>query len=357
MKNDIENKRKNGNRYCKICGEKLYKNGHDRYGKQRWICKGCIKTMRLKDDRQEKIKLVRTCLEWILTKLSAKNIEKFYGISRSTFYRKKKQFFKILPELASTGEVYDCVLVDGTHVKNVAFLIAKTPEFVISSVWSEGETVEAYEVLLGTFPEPRVIVCDGGQAIDRAINKTYEKTRIQRCFVHLLRYVRTRVSINPKTPGRRCILKLTKQLFNVKTKEEAEKWNQDFDRLYNHYKKQINAFHKSDNPNIKKKYWDDRQLHYSWNHIKYAKDKSYLWTFLDFPKGKIPRNTNSLEGGVNSNLKQLNFCHRGMRADEERIMFGWDLVRKSEFGLDDFLNNIKIKKTPQGQPFTITIDT
>ena len=46
-----------------------------------------------------------------------------------------------------------------------------------------------------------------------------------------------------------------------------------------------------------------------------------------------------------------------MRADEERIMFGWDLVRKSEFGLDGFLNNIKIRKTPQGQPFTITIDT
>ena len=46
-----------------------------------------------------------------------------------------------------------------------------------------------------------------------------------------------------------------------------------------------------------------------------------------------------------------------MRADQERIMLGWDLVRKSEFGLDVFLNNIKIKKTPFGQPISITFDT
>lgn len=38
-------------------------------------------------------------------------------------------------------------------------------------------------------------------------------------------------------------------------------------------------------------------------------------------------------------------------------MLGWDLVHKSEFGLDGFLNNNKIKKTPFGQPFSITFDT
>ena len=41
--------------------------------------------------------------------------------------------------------------------------------------------------------------------------------------------------------ARRCILKLTRQLFSVKNKEQAEKWNKNFDKLYNHYKKQINA--------------------------------------------------------------------------------------------------------------------
>ena len=175
--------------------------------------------------------------------------------------------------------------------------------------------------------------------------------------MHLLRYVRSRVSLNPTTPSRRAILKLTRDLFKVKTIEESIKWNEKFDRLYDYYKKQINAFHYSENPEIKKKYWDDRQLHYSWNHIKYAKDRDYLWTFLEFPKGTVPRNTNSLEGGVNSNLKQLNFCHRGMLMEEERIMLGWDLVRKSEFGLDGFFNNIKITKTPFGKPFAITFDT
>ena len=107
----------------------------------------------------------------------------------------------------------------------------------------------------------------------------------------------------------------------------------------------------------KKKYWNDRQLHYFWNYIKYAKNNDILWTNLYFAKGTIPRNTNSLKGGVNSHLKQLISCHRGMRADEEQIMFGWDLIRKSEFGIDGFLNSIKIKMTPQDQPFSITFDT
>ena len=250
-----------------------------------------------------------------------------------------------------------CRWNNGTYIKKVTFLIAKTPNFVISSVWAEGETVEAYEVLLSTFPEPKVIVCDGGRAIEKAVKNTFENTKIQRCFVHLLRYVRNRVGIHPNTPARKAILKITKELFKVKTLEEASKWNENFDRLYKHYEKQINAFHYSDNPDIKKKYWNDRQLHYSWNHIKYAKTSDMLWTHLYFPEGTIPRNTNSLEGGVNSHLKQLNYCHRGMRADEEQIMFGWDLIRKSEFGIDGFLNSIKIKKTPKGQPFGVTFDT
>ena len=45
-----------------------------------------------------------------------------------------------------------------------------------------------------------------------------------------------------------------------------------------------------------------------------------------------------------------------MRADKEQIMFDWDLIRKTEFGIDGFLNSIKIKMTPQGQSFSITFD-
>ena len=97
-----------------------------------------------------------------------------------------------------------------------------------------------------------MIVCDGGRAIEKAVKNTFESTKIQRCFVHLLRYVRNRASIHPNTPARKAILKITKELFKVKTLEEATKWNETFDRLYKHYEKQINAFHYSDNPDIKK---------------------------------------------------------------------------------------------------------
>jgi hypothetical protein len=73
--------------------------------------------------------------------------------------------------------------------------------------------------------------------------------------------------------------------------------------------------------------------------MKYALENGYLWHYLDYAPGVVPRDTNSLEGGINSNLRQLNFCHRGMKKDDEQKMLFWDLVRKSEFGLDGFIDN------------------
>ena len=37
----------------------------------------------------------------------------------------------------------------------------------------------------------------------------------------------------------------------------------------------------------KKKYWNDRQLHYFWNHIKYAKNNDMLWSHLYLRKAQF----------------------------------------------------------------------
>lgn len=333
---------KNGNRYCSICGTKLVKNGHDRNGNQRWKCKTCNTSKRLLDDRQRKERIVRICLEWILTKLTATQIGEKYGISRSTFYRMKQEFFKILPEFAVTGEVYNSIIVDGKRVKGESYLIARTPKFVVYGMWAPGETIEAYMVLFSMFPQPNVIVMDGNKSIESAAKRIYLNPVIQRCFVHIYRYVRKQVGKHPSTPAKKAIINLTAKLFTIDTREKARAWEKSFRKQYEKYKTEICEKRELKNPTGKTKYyWVNKQLHYAWHHVLYALNKEYLWSYLDYPKGEVPRDTNCLEGGVNSNLKQLNYVHRGMKKDDEKKMLQWDLIRKSETGIDGFLNSLK----------------
>ena len=342
---------KNGNRYCKTCGQKLIKNGHDRNGNQRWKCQTCNTSKRLPEDRQKKEKIIRICLDWILTKLTAEQIGEKYGISRSTFYRWKQEFFKILPEFAITGEIYDSVIVDGKRIKGDMYLIARTPKFVIYGLWAPGETVEAYMVLFSMFPKPQVLVMDGNKSIESAANKIYVNPSIQRCFVHIYRYIKRQVGKHPTTPAKRAIANVAAQLFTVDTKEKSEKWEKSFRKQYDKYKNEIMEKRPLKNPGGKTKYyWVNKNLHYAWHHILYPLNKGYLWSYLAHPKGNVPRDTNCLEGGVNSNLKQLNYVHRGMKKDDEQKMLQWDLLRKSEFGINGFLEDYfsDIKSTQFG---------
>lgn len=345
----MQNTPKNGTRYCKICGQKLNKNGHDRNGNQRWRCKVCNTSKRLIDDRQKKEKIIRICLDWILTKLTAEQIGEKYGISRSTFHRWKQDFFKILPEFAVTGEVYDSVIVDGKRIKGDMYLIARTPKFVIYGIWAPGETVEAYMVLFSMFPKPQVLVMDGNKSIESAAKQTYENPVIQRCFVHIYRYIRKQVGKHPTTAAKKAIVNLAAKLFTIDTKEKAKKWEKSFRKQYDKYKNEIMEKRPLKNLNSKNKYyWVNKKLHYAWHHILYPLDKGYLWPYLEYPEGQVPRDTNCLEGGVNSNLKQLNYVHRGMKKDDEQKMLQWDLLRKSEFGIDGFLKDyFATQKTTQ----------
>lgn len=341
MKNNLENKSKNGTRYCPKCNGKLRKNGHDIRKNQRWLCTQCGKTLRLKDERQHKEKVLRIFLDWILTKQTVEQAIKHHGISRTTFWRWKKEFFEILPEIAVTGEVYTSVIVDGMRIKGESFLVAKTPKFPIAGFFAPGETVEAYQILFSLFPQPEVVVCDGNKSIESAAKKTYNNPVIQRCFVHLFRYVRMQVGKYPSTTAKRVISNLTAKLFIIKTKEQAMKWEESFRRAYKRYDKEINDKRKCEDGSKRKYYWVNTKLHQAFHHVKYALEKGYLWNYLDYPEGVVPRDTNGLEGGINSNLKQLNFCHRGIKKDDEQKMLYWDLVRKSEFGLKGFIETWK----------------
>lgn len=211
--------KKHGKRYCKTCGNALQKRGLDARKKQRWLCKNCNKSCRLSDDRQSKVSLLKDWLNWILTK---KTIKETVNYSRSTFWRKTRQFWHMKPNIEVTGEIYNHILADAKYINKKALLVMQSEHGVVGFVWANSETKDEYKSLFSRLPAPSYLMCDGHRSIWSASQKVWQTTKIQRCIVHLKRYVRNLTGQEPKTECGQVILHLCNRLFQIKTKRQSQ---------------------------------------------------------------------------------------------------------------------------------------
>jgi len=92
---------------------------------------------------------------------------------------------------------------------------------VIGFIWANSETKDEYQALFSRFPAPTYLVCDGHRSIWSACRKVWKTTKIQRCMVHLKRYVRNLTGKEPPTEYRQVILCLCNKLFKINTKRKA----------------------------------------------------------------------------------------------------------------------------------------
>jgi len=78
-----------------------------------------------------------------------------------------------------------------------------------------------------------------------------------------------------------------------------------------------------------KNQYQHRQLRSALFGIKLA--LPYLFTYQDFPEQNIPNTTNSIDGGINTKLKDLVRRHRGMKVERRNkllVNLLYDLKRK-----------------------------
>lgn len=240
----------------------------------------------------------------------------------------------IAPYPERTGEIYPVILLDGIGIGSMVCLIARTPEFVIGWTWVGWESSTTWAKLLEQFPAPTVAVCDGQKGILLAIARCWSGARVQRCTFHVWQNIRVKLTLHPQTEAGCELLQLTRDLWQVKILPQAECWEQRLLAWHGQYGGFIRErTYKSETEPGRRRWWyTHRNLRSAYKQLdKLLRDKQ-LFTHLemgltDIP---IPRTTNYVEGGINSQLRTKLKLHRGMSEEHQRRLVEWYLYSRTE---------------------------
>lgn len=348
MKNQIENTSKTGKiPRCKECNKPMMKNGFYSSGKQRWRCFNCGKSFSKSRKTYSKKQDFLTFIDWILNKETAKRIAKnTNNESRMTFYTRNKQFWELEPAIPETGEIHKVIMIDAKYVDGKkSVLLAVTPKFAVSYHWSlNGENIIDYGILFKQMVPPEYLGCDGHRAILSCARRYWPKTRIQRCLVHIRRYVDNRVGKRKQADAGRELSSLVASLFRIKTVLGAKRWEGKFYKLHTKHQDFLNerAYKKTyegeiEEKNKNKTWWYTHiKIRAAYNHVKIAIENNQLWHWIN--DSAVPRTTNHLEGGYNARIEELLQSHRGMAVDRRKRIIEWYFVSRSEFEFDLFFN-------------------
>jgi len=321
-----------GFRYCPTCRTRLQKRGLTKAGTQRWLCPRCAKSAtKPRADLRRALTLERF-VRWLLGKQSQVELP-----SRSTDRTWRNQTswcWGISPRPDLTGEVYPTVLLDGIRVGSQVNLIARTAGSVIDWHWAVWETSYSWEELLSKLPAPTVVVCDGQKGVLLAIARVWPKTRIQRCIFHVWQNIRTKLSLHPQTEAGRELLSLVKELLKgIYTKEEALIWQAKLMAWGEHYDSLIRerTYAPALRPSKHQWWYTHGRLRSAYKQLDKLLKDNQLFTYLetDLTTEPIPRTTNYVEGGINSQLRTKLKLHRGMSEQHQRRLVDWYLYSRT----------------------------
>jgi len=240
----------------------------------------------------------------------------------------------IAPYPERTGEICPVILLDGIGVGSLVCLIARTPDYVIGWVWVGWESSATWAKLLEQFPAPTVAICDGQKGILLAIARCWPQARVQRCLFHVWQNIRVKLTLHPLTEAGCELLQLTRDLWQVKTLQQAEYWEHRLRTWHGQYGGFIRErTYKSETEPGRRRWWyTHRNLRSAYKQLdKLLRDKQ-LFTHLEtkLTATTIPRTTNYVEGGINSQLRTKLKLHRGMSEEHQRRLVEWYLYGRTE---------------------------
>lgn len=320
-----------GFRYCSTCGTKLQKRGLTATGTQRWLCITCSKSAtKPRADLTEALLLDRF-VDWLLGKRSQAEL----GMPERTWRAHTAWCWKIVPKPDLTGEACSILLLDGIRVGSMVCLIARSPQYVVAWVWAPYEAGTTWDKLLHQLPPPVVVVCDGQKGILVSIPRNWPGARVQRCHFHVWQNVRTKLTLFPQTEAARHLLLLTKILLKgLYNPEEAERWKaklNTWEKLYGSFIRERTV---NPNPKTGQRKWryTHERLRSAYRQLTKLLKDNQLFTYLDdsLTEQSIPRTTNYVEGGINSQLRTKLKLHRGMSEEHQRRLVEWYLYSRTE---------------------------
>jgi hypothetical protein len=260
------------------------------------------------------------------------------GMPERTWRAKTAWCWEIVPKPCLSGELYPILLLDGIRVGSLVCLIARTPGHVIAWHWAGWESSNTWDKLLLQLPAPLVVVCDGQKGILLALRRSWPNTHIQRCHFHVWQNVRTKLTLNPQTEAGKQLLQLARGLLKgLLTQEQANLWRRYLETWEQAHGNFLKERTHTENPKPGQRNWryTHERLRSAYRQLAKLMRDDQLFTYLDETllgqtKQPIPRTTNYVEGGINSQLRTKLKLHRGMSEEHQRRLVEWYLYSRTE---------------------------
>ncbi len=244
--------------------------------------------------------------------------------SPRTLHRWFTQYLNHPPAPDPTPNASCIALIDGTYFKRVSCSVLyydHKQKRILWWRWSSGERTEEIIADLETLKTKGVYlqaaVTDGRKALILALKTVYPGIVLQRCLVHLERQTLAWLTQRPKYKAGQELRKLCLVLNCIDTTQKRQLWLKLFQQWCDTY----NEFLKERSTSFDGKHWryTHRNLRKVNKHLLNA--LPYMFTYLKHPC--IPKDTNQLEGGKFSELKEIIFNHRGIPKSKRPNFLSW----------------------------------
>lgn len=240
--------------------------------------------------------------------------------------------WKIAPPYKPTGEIYAVIVIGGIRVGSLVCLIARTTAYVIAWHWVPYESSYTWSELFDQLPAPDFVVCDGQKGILRGLQRSWPRTRIQRCHFHIWQNVRSKLTLNPQTEAGQELLGLTRGLWQVYNLTHTQSWQTRFriwEATYGDFVKQ-RTYHQVPTAGRRRWWYTHSRLRSVYHQLKKLQEDDQLFTYAYNLTVNIPRNTNHMEGGINSQIRNKLKLHRGMNEEHQHRLVEWYLYTRTE---------------------------
>lgn len=326
---------------CGVCDSKLVKNGSTSAGRTRWRCRSCGASVTQSRSDVSARAVLDAFLSWLLGKSAQKELAK----PDRSFRRHIAWCWDIpVPQPSVTGEIYRQIIVDGTYFGTWCVLVAHNGSHVIGWQWCASESKAAWGELLRRFPAPDVIVTDGGRGLRSALDRYWPRTKIQRCYFHILAAIKRHITLKPRLHAGREILELTRDLMRVDSLDDAANWMAAYASWESRWASFLTerTYAKA---GLERPSWARANQRWWYTHIRLRRaqalfrqlirDKAlFTWlneNYLDSEGNRtVERTTSRLEGGVNAAIKRLLRDHRGLPEEHARTAVDWLLNSLTE---------------------------
>jgi len=318
----------------------MVKAGKNSGGKQRYKCNYCMTRTLAKKEFRSRQNELKAFVNWLIdsTKVDHKSKK-----PRRTFYRKTNWCWSVIPKINSEEIPSEFIFVDAIYQsRNQCLLIARDAQSVLHYVWSESENTGSYTELLKDIPEPKFLICDGHAGIIKASTTLWKSVEIQRCIVHVMHSAQRKLGKRSPSPVNQIFRRHINKLAQVDTVKKSENWQKKFHALYEEHKDYIEEFSLSISANtgeVIRRFRTHKKLFSACNEIIKLLQCNRLFIYITHG---IPNNANHLEGGINSPLKNLLRCHRGISSEHQKRMWEWYLLSRSATPIDGFIKTLNL---------------